>query len=158
MINNSAIRKQIVIVFSTLLAIGAVYCLLIIGGLIPAPTAVSTETVTEMKDIGGKSFQITHTDSDLLAKDEYFSVYISDAGSNAHFWNRVFPRKRALIFRYDPTSLNGPLPFIRASKPNQIVISMPAVSSVLIKEDVWKDTSIKYEIGHIDYPGTSQKQ
>ena len=145
-------RRHIMVALATICIAAVLYVLLVVLGLIPAPTAESNTTVAEIADLNGKSVEITHTDSDLLAKDEYYSVYISDSTAQRHFWN--FQRKGSLIFRYDPASLNAPLPEIRVSGPNQLTISIHAVSSVLVKENSWKQTLIKYDIGHVDYPGT----
>ena len=44
------------------------------------------------------------------------------------------------------------LPTIEVPNPQTIIVIIPIVSSVYFELDSWNNHSIKYNIGHIDYP------
>ncbi len=92
--------------------------------------------------VAGLGFQVEDTNCDTLAKEEWVSVY--------GFADR--DRGRTLLFRYSPASYHLPLPTIEVPDQRTIIIAIPIVSSVYSKLDSWHNHSIRYDIGHIDYP------
>jgi len=87
-------------------------------------------------------FQITETDCSTLGEDASVSVFgIDETGAG-----------RRLLFKYGPASYDLPLPEIAVPVNDTILISVPVVSSVFVREAQWNHRSINYHIGHIDYP------
>jgi hypothetical protein len=92
--------------------------------------------------VAGLRFQVEDTNCDTLAKEEWVSVYgFPDSG-----------RGRTLLFKYSPASYHLPLPTIEVPDQRTIIIAIPIVSGVYFKLDSWNNHSIRYNIGHIDYP------
>jgi hypothetical protein len=107
----------------------------------------------KITNLSGGDFEITYTNCDTLAKEEFVSVYVSKAGGNKTSLFARWLNKRTLLFQYDPGMWNSPLPLVRASGQNRILISIPKVSSVIFQSRSWENFPVDYEIGHIDYPG-----
>ncbi len=139
-----------------LLLLGVAYVLLASVGLVPAPFTCMTETRARVTNLADGDFEITHTDCDTLAKEEFVSVWVAKAKRGSWFAG-LFPT-RTLLFRYDPAMLDSPLPSIRAAGPHRIVISIPRVSSVMFQSRSWGDVSIDYEIEQVDYPAPGPSQ
>jgi hypothetical protein len=114
---------------------------------------IGCTTETKMKmSLPGEDVEVVYLSCDTLAKQDTIDVYVMNAGANKQpSWIRWL-YKKTLVFRYDPALEDGPLPAIRASGRNRIVIAVPEVSSVLVKARNWRDVSIDYEIGKTDYP------
>ena len=87
-------------------------------------------------------FQITETDCSTLGEDASISVFGLDATGAG----------RTLLFKYGPASYDLPLPEIAVPDNDTILISVPVVSSVFLRESQWNHRSINYNIGHLDYP------
>ena len=133
-------------------------CLAIAIPIIPCGIALvgcdnTTETVQTITNINGEDFEIADNSSaGFLVTNYWVSVYASPTtvGNKSLFsrWNR----HRTEIFRYDWSYPNGPYPSIKASGPDKILVSIPSVSSVMLKRTSVENVHIDYAIGHIDYP------
>jgi hypothetical protein len=87
-------------------------------------------------------FQITETDCSTLGADASASVFgLDETGAG-----------RTLLFKYGPASYDLPLPEIAVPDNDTILISVPVVSSVFLRDPQWNHRAINYNIGHIDYP------
>lgn len=113
----------------------------------PNTWACSSETRMTLPDISGGEFEVIYTNCDTVAKDESISVYVS-----ARSWVAKLLAKKTLLFRYDPAISNSPLPSIKPSGQNRILISIPRVSSISFQSRKWGAIEVDYEIGKIDYP------
>lgn len=96
--------------------------------------------------------EVVYLSCDTIAKQDSIDVYFLKAGTNKQSPLIRWLYKKTLVFRYDPAVEDGPLPVIRASGRDRIVIAVPRVSSVLLKAKSWRNVSIDYEIGKTDYP------
>jgi hypothetical protein len=112
----------------------------------------------KITNLSGADFEITDTDCDLIAKEEFVSVYVSRTVAKGQSWFSGWRNRKTLLFRYDPGMPDNPLPSINASGENKILISIPDISSVSFQSRNWGDVSVDYAIGHIDYPGTGVSQ
>jgi hypothetical protein len=109
----SKTRRLLLAVLVVLVVSGGAYAGLTYLGIVPSPTACSTETKLVKRNIAGLDFQITDSDCDTLAKEEFVSVYVSVSDSNRSWIGRLINRKE-LLFRYYPENWNSPLPSIVA--------------------------------------------
>ncbi len=91
-------------------------------------------------NISGYDFQIESVDCDTIAKELYYKIYVTKTGNKA----------RDLIFEYSPGTLV--IPNIKAIASKKIQISVSDVGAVYEQQTEYKDLSIDYEIGQIDYP------
>ncbi len=117
-----------------------------------APGSVITETERNIPNLAGKDFEITYTNVDLIAKEEYISVYASPAAAKGRPLFAKLHKQKTLLFRYDPGRWDNPSPSIVATGPNSILISVPEVSSVTRQNKDADGLHVDYDIGHIDYP------
>jgi hypothetical protein len=108
-----------------------------------------SETILE-KSLSGADFEVVETDSDELAKDLFVSVYVCDTGSQSNWLSRLIHRKK-LIFRYDPWNSEEEIPTIEMIKPGRVQISIGRVSSIFNQEHDWKNLSVDYKIGFVEY-------
>lgn len=117
-------------------------------GLVPSPLATSTNTVARLNNVAGYDYEVTYTNSDTLAKNEWISVYVSKSGKSlVPYWLH----KKTLLFRYDPAA-SICAPSIEALNGHTVRISIPEVSSVFLKRTELDGLAIEYEIGKVDYP------
>jgi hypothetical protein len=108
---------------------------------------------TKMKtSLPGEDVEVVYLSCDTLAKQDTIDVYFMKAGANKQPSLIRWLYKKTLVFRYEPALEDGPLPVIRASGRNRIVIAVPRVSSILVKFRNWRNVSIDYEIGKTEYP------
>jgi len=115
----------------------------------------SCTSETKMKtSLPGEDVEVVYLSCDTLAKQDTIDVYLMKAGANKQSSLIRWLYKKTLVFQYDPALEDGPLPVIRVSGRNRIVIAVPKVSSVLVKTRNWRNVSIDYEIGKTDYPET----
>jgi hypothetical protein len=102
--------------------------------------------ITEVRKDGisrsNMRFQITETDCSTLGEDASISVFGLDATGAGG----------TLLVKYGPASYDLPLPEIAVPDNDTILISVPVVSSVFLRESQWNHRSINYNIGHLDYP------
>jgi hypothetical protein len=110
-----------------------------------------SETLMVLTDVSGADVEVIYTNSDTLAKQEDISVYLSDAHDRGS-WIRKSLHGKTRVFSYDPGNPDNPPPSITSPAVGQLLISVPRVSSVALKQTHWKNVSITYEIGRIDYP------
>jgi hypothetical protein len=114
---------------------GAFYVLYVVDACI---TEVRKDGISRLD----MRFQITETDCSTLGEDASVSVFgLDETGAG-----------RTLLFKYGPASYDLPLPEIAVPDNDTILISVPVVSSVFLREPRWNHRSINYNIGHIDYP------
>ena len=110
-----------------------------------------SETLAVVRDLSGADVEVIYTNSDTVAKQEDISVYLSDAHDRSS-WIRNKLHRKTLVFRYDPGDPDNPPPTITSPAAGHLQISVPRVSSVALKQTQWKDISITYQIGRIDFP------
>jgi hypothetical protein len=147
-------NKRALILVGSLALLAAAYLFLALVGVVPAPFACSSETKQTLGNVSGMDFEITYTNCDTLAKEEFVSIYVSKTGeSGGSLFGRLFSR-RTLVFRYDPGMWNSPLPLITASGPNRVLISISRISSIMSQSKSWDNVTIDYVIGQVDYPRT----
>jgi len=147
-------RRALALLASVVFVIGIAYIFLTKVGMVPTPSTCMTESKVRITNLSGGDFEITDTDCDFLAKEEFVSVYVSRARTNGGSLLAKWFRGKTLLFRYDPAMLDSPLPVIRASGSNRILISIPRVSSVMFQSKKWNNVSIDYEIEQVDFPVT----
>jgi len=150
--NEKPKNRRLLVAAILAFSIGASYTTMVMTGRVNFPFAcISAERAT-IPDISGMRFDITYTNCDVLAKQEAISVYVSAAKrAGSPLLDKLF-RARSLLFRYDPDKDNSPLPQIKVLSDNTIIISVPAVSSINYQSQSWRRVSVKYNIGHVDYP------
>jgi hypothetical protein len=145
-------RKTVAYAAATMGTFCVVYAVLVFAAVVPWPFACLTETKMKIANLSGVDVEVTYTNCDVIAKDEFVSVYASPAiGRGESLFARLRNRK-TLIFRYDPGRQEDLLPSIKATSDNRILISNPGVSQVFYQSRKWKSVNIDYEIGHIEYP------
>jgi hypothetical protein len=144
--------KKLVVTLSgvILLLLGVGYVILRAVGIVD-PNACISETKGTIPDLSGARVEIIYTNCDTLAKDEAISVFISSAISRDS-WFAKWRSRRSLVFRYDPGRPDNPLPHITNPSRSTILISVPEVSSIIYQNQRWRDMSIDYAIGKVDYP------
>ena len=86
-------------------------------------------------------YEISETNCDEIAKEDWISVYVSRTGR---------PHK-ALSFQYDPPDVD-PFPVIVPIGPHSVQISVPWNAEVLFHRDGLKGLSLVYRVGGIEYP------
>lgn len=118
------------------------------------PTLTCASETMMRTSLPGEDVEVVYLSCDTLAKQDTIDVYLMKTGANNQPRLIRWLYKKTLVFRYDPASDDGPLPTIRASGPNRIVIAVPRVSSVSLERHDWRNVSVDYEIGHTDYPET----
>jgi len=111
-----------------------------------------TDTELRIDNLAGADFEVTYTNFDGIAKDEWMSVYVSKAKPGPEPWYRRWSNRRELLFRYDPGNYRERLPAIRESGSNRIRISVPRVSAIFCATKSWRNLSVEYDIGQVFYP------
>ncbi len=155
-VNRQGFRRILRWGVSAVMVLAAAYIVLVLAGIAPNRLSCNSQREIELTNISGHDFEITYTNCDGLAKEEFVSVYISSGKSSGKWWLPGWMSKKGLLFRYDPAMPNAPLPSIKASGQDKVVISIPRVSSIIFEIRKWKNLSVDYEIGRIDYPPTNQ--
>jgi hypothetical protein len=146
-----SIKKTLGYSAAAVVAFCVIYAVLVIAAVVPWPFACLTETKMKIANLSGTDLEVTYTNCDVIAKDEFVSVYASPAvGKGDSVFARLLNR-RTLVFRYDPGKPDN-LPSIKGVGDDRILISNPGVSQVFYQSRKWKSVTIDYEIGHIDYP------
>jgi hypothetical protein len=134
-------RKAAVYLACIMVPLGSAYLILAAVGLAPTPYTCITETRKKIPNLSGFDFEITETDCSTLGEDASISVFVSKAGDNT----------KALLFKYGP-AVDDLLPSLVVHNESNLSISIPIVSDVRFQEHRWRNMSIDYNIGHIDYP------
>jgi hypothetical protein len=148
-----SIRKTLTYCAATVVALCFVYAVLVIAAVVPWPFACLTETKMKIANLSGMELEVTYTNCDVIAKDEFVDVYASPAIGRG--WESFFARllnRKTLIFRCDPGKPDDVVPTIKAAGDNRILISNPGVSSIFYQSRKWKNVSMDYAIGRIYYP------
>jgi hypothetical protein len=109
-----------------------------------------SETKLVLNNVAGAGFDVVETDSDMLAKEQFVSVYVYDSGSRSN-WLKRLVHPRVLLFRYDPWNWEEPMPTIEADRPDHIRISIPRVSSILFQKRQFKRIDVDYAVGFVEY-------
>jgi hypothetical protein len=105
-----------------------------------------------ISNLEGMEFKTIYTNCDTLAKDEEISVYVSKSATSRESLFTRWLNRKTLIFSYDPGRYDNPLPSIQATGNDRILITVLRVSSINLQNRKWRNVSINYDIGHIDYP------
>jgi hypothetical protein len=134
-------------------ALGAVYLILVATGTIHLPGARYTEERMTLPNLSGMEFKIIYTSrARLFVTDYAINVYVRRAAVKDESLFARWSNRQSLLFRYDPWNYDSPLPTIQASGNDRILISIPRVSQVLFQSRKWRNVTIDYDIGHINYP------
>jgi hypothetical protein len=157
MANKKSARKVFVYCAGIAVALGAV-CVIFVPdvriaiarALFPG-VCISEERVT-IPNLSGMEFKIIYTNCDTLGTDEEISVYVRRAAVEGESLLARWSNRQTLLFSYDPWNSESPLPSIQASGNDRILISIPKVRHVYLQTRKWRDVTIDYNIGHIDYP------
>ncbi len=130
-----------------LVVISLVIYLVLTGiGLDPL-TACITKVHMRLSDLAGFDFEISDTDCDEIAKEEWISVFASKAGQ----------ADKTLVFEYDPGG-GDPFPVITLVDRHSVRISVPWISSIRFRRDSLKGLSVVYKINKVDYPEAEPNQ
>jgi len=114
--------------------------------------ACITEDRLKIENLSGVSFEIIYTSCDTLAKEENISVFARKTDPmGAGIFSR-WRNKRTLLFSYDPSKPDGPLPSITRPSQSTILISIPEVSSILDQTHEWANITVNYDIGRVYNP------
>src|SRR5947209_18585224 len=130
--------------------LGVAYLFLRLVG-ITTPGACISEEMETLPDMSGAKVEVVYTGCHTIAKDETISVYFSRAAVNGESLFAKWVNGRTVVFRYDPGHPTS-LPAIELGGKDRVVISIPEVSSVVLRRQRWRNLTIDYTIGHIDYP------
>ena len=106
------------------------------------PNACLTETHKKIIDLSGLDFEISETNCDVIAKEDWVDVSVARTG-----WGG-----KTLLFRYDPGHPDNPLPTISRPDPRTIHIAIPWVSEILLRQYTWQGMAVTYDIGRVEYP------
>jgi hypothetical protein len=141
------IRRPVRYIIGLAVTIGLIYLLLAMVGLAPRPDTCITEVHRKIVSPFGFEFEVSETDCDTLAKDTSISVYASRAGQTS----------KTLLFKYGPAG-KDPDPQITAIDQSNVKISVARVSDIIFRKENWHGTTIKYDIGIIEYPTSETKR
>ena len=119
----------------------AIYIFLAIIGLAWTPWVCLDTPVAKITGLLGYNFDVIYTNCDLIAKEEWISVFAARPGA----W------RSTLLFQYVPWRYDDK-PAITATDGRTIRISIPKLSSVHMRRTGWDDLTIEYDIGYIEYP------
>lgn len=115
-----------------------------------------TQEVLGITNVSHTRFVIERSDCDVLAKDEFISVYASRLPASPMWRTLGWFNRRSLLFRYDPGDDDHPLPSITAPGQKQIHIAVPKVSSIVVQNRTWNGEFITYAIGSTYFPNVSK--
>jgi hypothetical protein len=105
----------------------------------------------EFINVAGGDFEIIQSDCDSLAKEEFVNVYVRPARANRNFLQSLFDKKNR-VFSYDPGTAENPLPTITSPAPGHVLISVRALSSVILQETHWHGLEIQYDLRNVGGP------
>jgi hypothetical protein len=131
------------------LAMVGVTLLVAIGiGVIPL-NGCDVESKKRVSNLAGLDFEVTHTDCDVgLYKGAAMSIFVSKTGEG----------EKALLFKFEPED-DDLLPKIKVQQQNStILVSISRISSIYLRKDRWRNMSVEYDIGHVDYPSSGEIQ
>jgi hypothetical protein len=130
----------------------AVYVIVVVTGCVTDQYTCITEQKISIPNFSGMEFEVTYTNCDRILKDEAIDVYVSRAIADGESLFTRWRSPRTLLFRYDPGRYDSPLPSIKATGPDRILISVPYLASVFLQIRKWGNVSVDYDIGHIEFP------
>ena len=107
----------------------------------PLPGACHTSILGKIDNAVSYDFEISNTTFKTLASDDAIAIFISCTSQS----------EKTALFKYDPG--NAELPIIDVVEPRTVVVSVRRSSSVYFRKHRWEDVSIRYDLGHIQYPG-----
>jgi hypothetical protein len=145
-------------VVSVVLALGLIY-----GGSRAVRSALrrmscGSEETLKVEELTGLRFEVTYLSCDTIAKDEAIRVYAEAVAPDERWFFSKWRNHRTLLFRYDPTRHDAPLPSITRPSQNVILISVSEVSSIDYQNRKWADMTVNYQIGQVDFPASSDVQ
>jgi hypothetical protein len=77
---NGKIHKKIICWgISGIMVLAVAYIVLVVAGIAPQRFSCNSRREMELTNIAGHDFEITYTNCDVLAKEEFVSVYISNS-------------------------------------------------------------------------------
>lgn len=114
-----------------------------------------TNQVLRITETSGIRFVIERSSCDLLGKDEAVSVYATTVSGSPLRGLLGWFGHRALLFRYDPGSVDNPLPTIVLPTSTEIHVMIPSVSSILVQRRNWDGKAVSFDIGKIYFPDPS---
>jgi hypothetical protein len=117
------------------------YLYLVMLGLDPTANFCITEVRGRISGVSGFDFEIIETNCDTLAKDVSISVFASRPGRP----------KKVLLFEFDP-AYDDLMPVITLVDQHTVRISIPRISSLILRREKLKGLTVIYQIGVIDYP------
>jgi hypothetical protein len=144
-------RIIVICAFGAMFALWGAHAAMVTDGNVTWPHLCEVEQVSNYENLDGIKLEVTDTDCDLLTKDEFVTVFASDASVKGRWFFYDWRSRRKPVFRYDRGRFDDPLPSIKRSAAGTILISVPKVSSIGLQIRKWGNKSIDYEIGHIDY-------
>ena len=115
-----------------------------------------SEQTLKVEELSDLKFEVTYLSCDTIAKDVAIRVYAETKASDRSWLFRKWGNQRVLLFRYEPSRDDSPLPSITRPSPSTILISIPEVSSIAYQNREWSNMSVDYQIGHVDYPPASK--
>jgi uncharacterized membrane protein (DUF485 family) len=149
---KKAVRKILVNSVSTAVALGVVYVILLVIGVIPLGGSFTDDLLT-IPNLSGMEFKIIYTGRAHFLVTEYAtSVYVRRADVKGESLLARLLNRETLLFRYDPANDENTLPSIQATGNDKILISIPRVSQIFFQSRKWRNTTIEYSIGHNENP------
>lgn len=151
MVTKNSARKVLFYCAGIAVALGAVYVILVATGIISLDSYA--EELMTIPNLSGMEFKVIYTSrARLFVTDYAVSVYARRAAIEGEPLLAKWLNRQTLLFRYDPVNYDNPPPSIKATGNDRILISIPRVSSVFFQNRKWRNVTIDYDIGHIDYP------
>ena len=144
-------RITVICAFGTVFALWGAHAAMVTDGNVTWPHFCEVEQVAKYENLDGIKFEVTDTDFDLLTKDEFVTVFASDASVKGRWFFYDWRSRRIPVLRYDRGRFDEPWPLIKRSSAGTILISVPKVSSIGLQVRKWGRQSIDYEIGRVDY-------
>ena len=126
------------------LPIGAIYLFLAFIDLAPNPYTCVTNDLKTIADLSGYRLSVKETDCDAIAKTDSIRVFIAKAGQGGG----------ELIFQYGPI-LNATPPEFHVNARGDIVIAVSEIADIWVQRSRWRDVSIEYQIGRVQYPSST---
>lgn len=149
-------KRAGIYILGVVVALGGIYTTFTAVRFVGNRIACRTEGKLKIEDPSGFIFEVEDTTCHAFASDESVSVYARKVTPKGAWAFRDWRNQRTLLFRYDPGRSDNPLPSITRPSQSTILISIPEVSSISQQNRRWENMSVNYEIGRVDYPGSSR--
>jgi hypothetical protein len=141
-------RKVAVWLACIIVPLGVVYLFLAAVGLAWTPYTCIKETRQKISNLSGFDFEISETDCSTFGETASISIFVSTAGGH----------EKALLFKYGPEDDGQLLPSIVVSDRGNISISISEVADIVSQQRKWKNSSIYYYIGSVQFPVDREKK